>query len=104
MGIEDAIKDAIGITSDKDLLNLIKAKPFAPLDSKTELLNLIKELNLKIEINDSKDPVDPIRKATAISSNVKPLDIENPIDVLWEIGQRFKGEEKYFKGNNSGNS
>jgi len=79
------------ITSDKDFLDLIIIRPSPPSNSKEELMKLIKNLGLDIEIRDSKNTIDPIRRSTAISANVTPLDIENPIEVLWKIGEHFKG-------------
>ncbi|WP_410545640.1 hypothetical protein [Acidianus sp.] len=45
-----------------------------------------------IEIKESKEPIDERRRATAISSNMSPINIEDPIEVLWKIAERFKGD------------
>ncbi len=91
-GIEDTIKEAVEeIISDKDFLDLASIKPTPPSNSKEELKKLIKSLGLDIEIRDSRSSIDLTRRSTAISSNVTPLDIDNPIEVLWKIGEHFKG-------------
>ncbi|ARM75332.1 hypothetical protein [Acidianus manzaensis] len=88
--IDDTLRDLAG--ADPEIIKLLMPKRYAPVDSKQELLNLAKQLGINAEIKDSKEPIDEVRRATAISSNVTPLNIENPLDVLWQIAMHFKGD------------
>lgn len=81
------------LTLDPEILRLIMPIKYPQLNGVEELKKMIKELGIEgIEIKESKEPIDERRRATAISSNMSPINIEDPIEVLWKIAEHFKGD------------
>ncbi|MUM65054.1 hypothetical protein D1867_07345 [Acidianus infernus] len=78
---------------DPEILRLIMPVRYPQRNGVEELKKMIRELGIEdIEIKESKEPIDERRRAAAISSNMSPINIEDPVEVLWKIAERFKGD------------
>ncbi|QIW23902.1 RNase L inhibitor [Sulfolobus sp. S-194] len=59
-------------------------------DSLSILKEILKEYNINIELKESGSLIDERRRLTSIASNMTPLNVENPEDILWQIAQAIK--------------
>ncbi|BFH73942.1 hypothetical protein SJAV_18860 [Sulfurisphaera javensis] len=85
LGVDEIIKDIEEKT--KELIYPLKLQRENSLELLKELL---KNYNVNIELKESNKPVDEARRLTALASNLTPLSIENPEEVLWQLAQAIK--------------
>lgn len=93
MGVQDSLNEIVKeLNLDDDIRELLSFKFVPPMNSRSELLDLAKRIGLDLELKESKGSVDLVRRSTALSSNVIPLDVDDPVEVLWRVAQHFKGD------------
>ncbi|WCM36409.1 hypothetical protein [Saccharolobus islandicus] len=60
-------------------------------DSVLILKEILREYNLNLEIKENRNiRISETRRLAALASNVTPLNIENPEDVLWKLAEAIK--------------
>lgn len=76
-----------------EALSLIFPRKPPMINSKAELVSLVRQLGIDVEIKESNAPIDDRRKAAAIAANMTPLNVENGLDILWQIAMKFRGSK-----------
>ena len=86
----DKLVDDLSKDLDESIKELISPVYFDKDDSVSILKDLLARYGVNLEIKESKGVIDERRRLTSLASNVTPLSIEKPEEVLWNFAQAIK--------------
>ncbi|EZQ02113.1 MULTISPECIES: hypothetical protein [Acidianus] len=92
-GIDEAIKTVANelertINEDQEVIRLLYPGSWQKSNGVEELKKLAESAGVKVELKQGV-VLDPVRRSTALSSNMTPVEVENAVDILWEIAKKF---------------